>query len=103
YLLKASLTRDLSLAGRPPARPPHPNLQQPGLTPPIVGHSETDETGRFHRWLTGLSGSLSYEHPVGGQPVRVETAYQVMLSEPSLEDAVNVRMEAFRLSLTWLH
>jgi hypothetical protein len=64
---------------------------------------ETDETARFHRWLTGISGSLSYEHAIGGQPVRVETAYQVMLSEPSRDDAVNTRMQAFRLSIAWFH
>ena len=28
---------------------------------------------------------------------------RLMLGEPSLDDALDVRMEAFRLSLTWLH
>jgi len=104
YLLKATVTRDLSLVPLgSPQQIPHPNLQEPAFAPPIAGHSETDETARFHRWLTGISGSLAYERAIGGQPVRVETAYQVMLNEPSRDDAMNVRMHAFRLSLTWLH
>src|SRR5262249_33995520 len=100
YLLQARFTRDLSIVPLNPQPFPFPLA---GVITPLTGHFDSDETARYHRWLAGTTAGLSWEHRMFRQPLRLAADYQLMLSEPSRDTSFRQRMQALRLSVTWLH
>ena len=84
-------------------------LQRPALRPEgqifeqVGSRVVLDVTGRYPRWIPGMTVDAGWEHPAFGHSWRVDVGYHFLFSDPGSDDPSAGRIQTLRLALAWMH